>query len=119
MYPSLKSIKGNLYSRAKEKEMKKKRKQEIKAKLKAAKMNCESSSSSSSESSDSDGDCDQVVDMNCFRAGAGVVVPAPVEESPLPKTPIVEDTNAKAHRDAMALCSKNDISVSSVRRVLD
>ncbi|KAG4959294.1 hypothetical protein JHK82_036005 [Glycine max] len=102
-------------ARAKEKEMKKKRKQEIKAKLKASKMNCESSSSSSSESSDSDGDCDQVVDMNSFRAGAGVVVPAPVEESPLPKTPIVEDTNAKAHRDAMALCSKNDISVSSVR----
>ena len=60
-------------ARAKEKEMKKKRKQEIKAKLKASKMNCESSSSSSSESSDSDGDCDQVVDMNCFRAGAGVV----------------------------------------------
>lgn len=101
-------------ARAKEKEVKKKRKQEKKAKLKAAKMNCESSSSSSSESSDSDCGCDQVVDMNTFRAGVGVgvVAPAPVEESPLPKTaPIVEDANA--HCVAMELCSKNDIYVSS------
>lgn len=102
-------------ARAKEKEIKKKRKQEKKekkAKLKASKMNCESSSSSS-ESSDSDCDCDrdQVVDMNSFRAGVGVVAPAPVDESPLPMTTIVED----AHRNAMELCSKNDISVGSIR----
>ncbi|KAK7388091.1 hypothetical protein VNO78_22896 [Psophocarpus tetragonolobus] len=99
-------------ARAKEKEMKKKRKQEKKAKLKATKMNCESSTSSSSESSDSDCDCNQVVDMNSIRAGVGVVAPAPLDDSPLPKTPIVEDANT--HRDAMELCSKNDICVSCV-----
>ncbi|CAJ1940673.1 unnamed protein product [Sphenostylis stenocarpa] len=102
-------------ARAKEKEMKKKKKQEKKAKLKASKMKCESSSSSS-ESSDSDCDCDQVVDMNNFRDGVGVSVVAPVapvDESPLPKTPIVEDDNS--HRDSVELCYKKDISVSSVR----
>lgn len=104
-------------ARAKEKEMKKNRKQEKKAKLKASKMKSESSSSSSSESSDSDCGCDQVVDMNSLKAGVGVSVvapAAPVDVSPLPKTtPIVEDENS--HRDAMELCSKNDVSVSSVR----
>ncbi|TKY54336.1 hypothetical protein E2542_SST18743 [Spatholobus suberectus] len=107
-------------ARAKEKEMKKKRKQEKKAKLKASKMNCESSSSSS-ESSDSD--CDQVVDMNNLRGGVGVgvgvVAPAPVDESPLPQTPAVEDASAHSHGvgvlRALELCSKNDVSVSSVR----
>ncbi|XP_068463650.1 diacylglycerol O-acyltransferase 3-1 [Phaseolus vulgaris] len=101
-------------ARAKEKEMKKKRKHEKKAKLKASKMKSESSSSSS-ESSDSDCGCDQVVDMNSFRAGVSVVAPAaPVDKFLLPKTtPIVEEENS--HRDAMELCSKNDISVSSVR----
>jgi len=101
-------------ARAKEKEMKKKRKHEKKAKLKASKMKSESSSSSS-ESSDSDCGCDQVVDMNSFRAGVSVVAPAaPVDKFLLPKTtPIVEKENS--HRDAMELCSKNDISVSSVR----
>ncbi|XP_014505613.1 diacylglycerol O-acyltransferase 3, cytosolic [Vigna radiata var. radiata] len=103
-------------ARAKEKEMKKKRKQEKKAKLKASKKKCESSSSSS-ESSDSDCGCDQVVDMNSFRSGIGVSVvapAAPVDESPIPKTtPIVEDGNSR--RDAMELCSNNDLSVSSVR----
>ncbi|RDY14165.1 Diacylglycerol O-acyltransferase 3, cytosolic, partial [Mucuna pruriens] len=98
-------------ARGKEKEMKKKRKQEKKAKLKASKMNCESSSSSS-ESSDSD--CDPVVDMNSFRAGVGVVAPAPVDESPLPQTTIVKDASANANAHALELCSKNDISVSSV-----
>ncbi|BAT76966.1 hypothetical protein LR48_Vigan01g290700 [Vigna angularis] len=103
-------------ARAKEKETKKKRKQEKKAKLKASKKKCESSSSSS-ESSDSDCGCDQVVDMNSFRSGVGVSVvapAAPVDESPITKiTPIVEDGNSR--RDAMDLCSNNDVSVSSVR----
>lgn len=100
-------------ARAKEKEMKKKRKQEKKAKLRTSKMNCESSSSSSSESSDSDCDCNQVVDMNSVRAGVGVVAPAPVDESPLPESSIVED--ASVNRGALELCSKNDVSVSSFK----
>nr|KYP57756.1 hypothetical protein KK1_004033 [Cajanus cajan] len=88
-------------ARAKEKEMKKKRKQEKKAKLRASKMNCESSSSSSSESSDSDCDCNQVVDMNSIRAGVGVVAPAPVDESPLPESSIVEDANGIKNESAV------------------
>ena len=103
-------------ARAKEKEMKKKKKLEKKAKLKASKKKCESSSSSS-ESSDSDCGCDQVVDMSSIRSGVGVSVvapAAPVDVSPIPKTtPIVEDGNSR--RDAMELCSKNDVCVSSVR----
>ncbi|KAL2321608.1 hypothetical protein Fmac_025987 [Flemingia macrophylla] len=84
----------------------KKRKQEEKAYLKASKMNCESSSSSSSESSDSDCDCNQVVDMKSIRAGVGVVAPVLRDESPLPKTSIVED--ASMNRGALELFLRED-----------